>query len=342
MNSPLANSRFASIDIGSHTIRLLIAGIEREQNVIPLQLERRITRLAKDFLYDETLKEPGMEKSIEVLKEYSGFLNRQHVHFIHCGATGVIRRAKNRQDFLNRIYEATGIRVSILSEESEASISAKGALSALPHQEGFSLTFDLGGSSTEFLLIDSHQNIPLWVTSVFVGAATLTERHLFGDPPERTALVKAREAIRSLLSPVLEAIRGRLDSWEIASPPFRLVGTAGTVTTLAAMNLKMTDYDPYRVNGLELSENWLSNTINLLAGMPFHARRSIPGLEKGREDIILGGALIVHEILTGLGKERFIVTDAGLLEGLVLDITEKQLGHPPTFSSPLTWNIQKG
>ncbi len=126
----------------------------------------------------------------------------------------------------------------------------------------------------------------------------------------------------------------------------RLVGTAGTVTTLAAMYLNMERYVPYRVNGLVLTKDWLSLTIESLAQMPLAQRRLIAGLEPGREDIILGGAVIVSEILSCFGQDRFIVTDAGLLEGLLIDLIEKESGlyggEAAGLRTGLTWRLQKG
>jgi exopolyphosphatase / guanosine-5'-triphosphate,3'-diphosphate pyrophosphatase len=107
------------------------------------------------------------------------------------------------------------------------------------------------------------------------------------------------------------------------------------------MSLKMTQYEPSRINGVILEEEWLEHMVNRLACSTLESRRAIAGLEPGREDIILGGALIVREILSALEKDRLIVTDAGLLEGLLLGLIEEKLGLPEGLC-PLTWRLQKG
>jgi exopolyphosphatase/guanosine-5'-triphosphate,3'-diphosphate pyrophosphatase len=197
------------------------------------------------------------------------------------------------------------------------------------------LAFDLGGSSTEFMLLDPSQSEPLWVTSVFLGAATLTENHIGGDPPEPGSVKRAKRAAREELAPVFREVRDRLGSRAMSN--LQVVGTAGTATTLAAIRLEMEEYEPYRVNGLELSLKWLQSNLERLASLDFHARARLPGLEAGRADIILGGAAIVGETLAGLESDRLTVTDAGLLEGLLLDGVERARRLPPALRSPLTF-----
>jgi exopolyphosphatase/guanosine-5'-triphosphate,3'-diphosphate pyrophosphatase len=280
-----------------------------------------------------------MQESIKALKEYGKLLNHYRTHSIICGATGVVRRALNSKDFLDTIYEKTGIEASLISEESEAFLSARGVLSVLPKPRSPVLIFDLGGSSTEFLLADPNHSHPILSTSIFMGAATITERYLPGDPPDNKSIAHAINTIRETLEPNLKTFKNRLN--EINYPlgkRLQLVGTAGTVTTLAAMYLRMDHYQPYRVNGLELTEEWLTDLADHLARLPLKLRRNLSGLEAGREDIILGGALIVREILRNLEESSFTVTDAGLLEGLLMSAIEKESGEGGTLWTHLTWH----
>jgi exopolyphosphatase/guanosine-5'-triphosphate,3'-diphosphate pyrophosphatase len=206
--------------------------------------------------------------------------------------------------------------------------------------ERYILSFDLGGSSTEFILIDTAHDRSLWSTSIFIGAATVTERCLPGDPPWMSSVVHAGEAVRDALSPAISELRALLEGLNIPPHALPQVGTAGTATTLAAMFLKMNVYEPSRVNGLMLTEKWLTELIDLLSEMSLAERQRLAGLEKGREGIILGGALIIREVLLGLGRVRFTVVDSGLLEGLLLALIEKEYGWPASLSSPLTFRLQ--
>lgn len=349
MSFPANSAHFASIDIGSHTLRLLVAsckevGEATDKKILlsPLCLERRITRLARGFQIEGMLKETGIRDSIRALKEYTELLKHYQVRSVTCGATGVIRRASNNTDFLKMILEETGLQVSIISESSEAFLSAKGVLSALAKPEHPVLIFDLGGSSTEFVLTDPKQPEPIFATSVFIGAATVTERCLQGDPPDEESIREARQAIRTALEPTLKTFSNRPDRPDLSPSRLQTVGTAGTITTLAAMHLEMDEYEAYRVNNLQLSETWLDQTIDRLAHLTLASRRKLPGLEEGREDIIFGGALIVREILHLLGEASLTVIDAGFLEGLLLDLIEKEYGVSSSLWSPLTWHWQKG
>lgn len=343
------DKHFASIDVGSHTLRMLIARCNSRGEVFPLHTERRITRLAKNFQKNCHLEDQGTEDSLKVLEEYVTILKRYKVESVACGATGVVRRAANSEAFVDAIRRRTGIPAAILSEASEARLSAKGVLSVLSPSDGHILTFDLGGSSTEFLLLHARNPLPIWHTSIFIGAATLTERFLRGDPPPVAAAAEASAAVQATLVPVFKAVQSFLPDTtggthqETGFPPgsLRLVGTAGTATTLAAMYLEMEAYDPERVNGLVLKDRWLSAMTERLLRSPLAQRRRIPGLEGGREDIIAAGALIVVKILKGLHQSQVTISDAGLLEGLLLNHIEREYGRPETLVSPLTWGTQR-
>jgi len=330
-------SVFAAIDIGSHTIRLIIAACKEKTTLQPLCLERRVTRLARGFRGHSVLDQESMRTSLQVLREYAAMVQQHRVAAIACGATGVVRRASNGADFLAEIARETTINGAILSEEREAMLSVKGILSGLARRPGLMLAFDLGGSSTEFILVDPTQSQPEWATSVFLGSATLTEAFLNRDAPDREALEQASAAARHALQPTVERVAEHLRRGGGSVDQLDVVGTAGTVTTLAAMHLQMEVYRPYRINGTRLSSAWVSDTIATLARLPIARRENIPGLEKGREDIILGGAVIVREILHGLRRDSLTVTDAGLLEGLLLEGIEDHYGWPHTLKTPLTW-----
>jgi exopolyphosphatase / guanosine-5'-triphosphate,3'-diphosphate pyrophosphatase len=332
---------FAAIDIGSHTIRLIIAACRDRRVLLPRCLERRVTRLARGFDERACLEPASMHASITVLREYAELISRFGVSSMICGATGVVRRAHNSAAFLEAIARETAIAATILSEEREATLSLKGILSGLPRRTRPVLAFDLGGSTTEFILVPPDHPEPAWVTSLFIGAATVTANTLAGDPPSQDAVSRAAEATQQVLQPAFAELLHRLGCLGLSLAELELVGTAGTVTTLAAMLLQMTEYRPYRVNGLRLEAQWIADTVALLGRLPLAQRRQLPGLEKDREDIILGGALIVREILRGLQQESLVVTDAGLLEGLLLNSIESAFGWSDSLYTPLTWLWQQ-
>lgn len=338
MGFPTLPCSIAAIDIGSHTLRLIIARLGGDRVLTPVRLERRITRLAHQFNREGHLSATGIAASMTALEEYAALIRQNGVKGLACGATGVVRLAPDGGAFLERVRQTFGFPAVILTEEEEALVSARGVLSVLPRKRWPVLTFDLGGSTTEFLLVEDGGEAATWSSSVPVGAATLTETWLQGDPPETASLCRAAEEARHALQPAFDAVHSLLGSLE-APTDFLLVGTAGTVTTLAAMALGMTEYEAYRVNGLVLQEDWLRQTIDHLGTACLEERRRIPGLEPGREDIILGGAVIVGEIMRGLARRELTVTDGGLLEGLLIDCAEKLQGWPQAPQTTLTWSL---
>ena len=328
---------FAAIDLGSHTTRLLVAACQKHLELRPLCLERRVTRLAQGFDPHAGLTHEAMRRSLTAVKEYAGLIGRFEAGSVTCGATGVVRKAGNGLEFLRMVEKETGIRGTTLSEAAEATLSVKGILSGLTNKDAKVLAFDLGGSSTEFTVVAPSQPAPLWTTSVFVGATTVTEAYLRADPPAPSDLEAATRHVRLALQPTWRALADLLRRIDLEPTDLELVGTAGTVTTLAAMYLRMAVYQPYRINGQVLSGSWIGDVIEQLAAQSLSERCSWLGLEKGREDIILAGALIVNEILAGLNRTDLVVTDAGLLEGLLLDRAETAMALPRQLISQFSW-----
>lgn len=313
---------------------------------MPVRTERRVTRLAQGFQDAEAITEKAQRRNISALKEYVSILREFSVDKIACGATGVVRRAKNSGAVLDGIAAETGVECKILSEETEARLSAKGTLSTLPETRADLLTFDIGGGSTEFVLLGTGAFVVN--ASRPVGAATLTEAYLEGDPPGLEAVNRAALSARNEVNSAKEQLYESLSKTGTITPSegLRVVGTAGTVTTLAAMHIKMERYVPYFVNGVVLTKGWISHMIESLAQMPLAQRRMITGLEAGREDIILAGAVIVSQVLSCFGHDSFVVSDAGLLEGLLIELIEEESGlsggEGAGLRTGLTWRLQKG
>ena len=153
------------------------------------------------------------------------------------------------------------------------------------------------------------------MTSLPLGAVTLTERYLKNDPPTAEEMELLRRAVRD----VVEQQRRLLKT----EPPGAFVGTAGTITTLAAMDLSMAEYDPEKINGHILTRETVNEIVRSLRTRTLEERRSLPGLERGREDIILAGAVVAQEIMELSGVTTMMVSDGGLREGIVLDLYER-------------------
>jgi exopolyphosphatase/guanosine-5'-triphosphate,3'-diphosphate pyrophosphatase len=205
----------------------------------------------------------------------------------------------------------------VITGDEEARLTLLGVRSALGTiSAGTCMVLDVGGGSTEVVLALSagerkERSFPL-------GAVYLTERFLLHDPPHQEEITRLRMSVREALRSFVEA--------EGTVRPDALIGTAGTITTLAAMQLGMGEYDPVRINGSRLTRQDLDRLVAVLAGKSIVERRALQGLEPGREDIILAGAIVVQEIMELTGAADMLVSDWGLREGIVLDLYEKFRG----------------
>lgn len=338
-----SDGNFAAIDIGSHTLRLLIARLENGHELRPLLNDRQITRLARGFQDSGRLQPGPMAHSLQVLAAFARRLEAHQVQQVRCGATGVFRKAANAADFIHRIHGATGLSVAILSEHQEAARSAAGIASVLPALDRARLCFDLGGSTTELAVLAPGSTLPVFTESVLLGAATLTERFFPVAPAEPAALAAAARYSQEHLRPAVEQALAAARRFAPGRPP-QLIGSAGTVTTLAAMLLELQRYQPQLINGQVLERHWIDAAIDRLSRLNLAQRLALVGLEPGREDIILGGALIVRVLLDLLQQPRLLAADAGLLEGLLLDGIEqwrRTQDAPPAVAGPLTWLVNR-
>ncbi len=319
---------FAGIDVGSHTTRLLIVSVEKD-TIRPVCNLRTITGMAKGFDKTNRLSEEGKEKTYKTLEYYKKIMNDYKVEHCKCGATGIFRVARDSSDFLSKVSKAIGFECEILSEEREALISFSGTISFLKdYTEGkFALLFDLGGSTTEFIFSKGDQ--PISWKSVPIGATTITDLFFKKAPADKKDIEKAISFVDKKLKENLVDIK--LLSEAKNSPV--LIGSAGTVSTLGAIKMKMTKYEPYKICGLTLTKSWIADTLDEILKKSIAERAQIPGLEKGREDIIAGGSLVVDRIVNFFGQNELIVSDAGLLEGLALSAATE------TLQIGLTWQF---
>jgi exopolyphosphatase / guanosine-5'-triphosphate,3'-diphosphate pyrophosphatase len=297
--------KIASIDIGSNTLRFLIAE-KTGDKLRAFFRDREMVRLGRNFYPTRLLSPQVQETALKVLKRFKQRAEQEGVTDLIAVGTGVLREAENASVFLKKVVRETGIGIRIIPGTEEARIMAKGVLSLFPSTDGKIIIFDLGGGSTEFVLVNDGQmekriSLPL-------GVVGLTEKFLPSDPPksnESEALIVYCRNILRQYSPKNDNINN-------------LIGTAGTVTTLAAMTKNLFDYDPDQINRTVLTqENLLALSKKLLA-LPIEMRAELTGLEPGRADIIPAGILLVLEIMDHFSKHQLLVSDSGLLEGLIL------------------------
>ena len=318
MTTERSSDILASIDLGSHTARLLIARWEAGR-LEGLLGRRAYIRLAQDFVSPQirTLKHAGIERALRSLEAFTSDIEKYHAKRIRAVATGVVREARNRDSFIDLVRGKTGIQVEVISGEEEARLTGLGIQYALGFGVRPFIAFDLGGGSTEFLLVPKQGRSK--ALSLPLGAMILTQRHFVSDPPQTQEVESLKKETRGLL---LKAFPD-----EIRDGP--LVGTGGTVTTLGAMahGIEVQGISPERMNGLFLRVQQLEELLGRMKPLSAAERAALPGLDQGRADVILAGSLVVNEILSFFHSSEMMISLTDLMEGALLDLLGVSLAH---------------
>jgi exopolyphosphatase/guanosine-5'-triphosphate,3'-diphosphate pyrophosphatase len=293
----------AAIDVGTNTVRLLLGDVV-EGRVEPHCYARHITRLGGGFSDKEGLAPSSQERTLFALHDFVSQCKQAGVVDIKAVGTAAFRRAVNGELFAQLIQEQTGIPLEIISGDTEALLTCSGVLSVVSPVPEVALILDIGGGSTEFILIV--QSDVVWKKSYPLGVVRLCE--------EMDTVVTQLASIRECLLDVIHTCRRLL----AGSQTIEIIGTAGSVTTLAAMDMKMESYDWRIVNNYKLGHDRLVELYDFIQPLTIEQRECLPGLEPGRGDLILPGMSIIIEMLSMFNTSCLTVSDAGLLEGLLL------------------------
>lgn len=306
----------AGIDIGTLTCRLEIAEVTSSGQVKKLQSDRRILRLGQGVDRDRLLRTDAMARVVTTLKEWRQSIDTYQVEATSVVATSAVRDAGNRQDFLDLIAREAGLQVEIISGEEEARRTTLGIRSGLPEGVSDMLAVDIGGGSTECILDRPGQ--PLIVRSIDIGVVRLSERVLQSDPPTSEELQRAHDWIRTETGAA------------VADMPLPVgltfVGTAGTITALAAMDQQLPVYEAAKIHNYVLTLEAVKRLEAQLLGRSKQQREGLPGLERGREDVIVAGAIILSTMMETLGMTKVLVSDLGLREGVLLHLASRLSG----------------
>ncbi|MFM8550822.1 MAG: hypothetical protein ACKOCD_00655 [Nitrospiraceae bacterium] len=303
----------AGIDIGTLTCRLLVARWQAGRPLEELQSDRRVLRLGEGLDRSRRLNPDAMQRVVETLREWKHLVDRHQAEAVATVATSAVREATNRQEFLDLVRRDTGLTVEVISGEEEARRTLLGIRSGLPPGVEKMLGLDIGGGSTEFIL-DQPGRSPI-VRSVEIGVVRLTERFLLHDPPTAGELQAARDLVRQA------AGEARRTLGDLAGATF--VGTAGTITTLAAMAQKLPAYVGSRIHNYRLELDRIKALEADILSRTKAQREGLLGLELGREDVIVAGTVILLEVMETLGFRTCLVSDLGLREGVLLDLAER-------------------
>jgi len=296
----------ATIDVGSNTVRLLLGDVVAGR-VEPFLYARRITRLKGGQSGDGCLSNEAMDRTLRALGEFASLLQYHAPVAVRAVGTAALRQAQNADEFLQRVVAETGLVIEIIHGDEEARLSALGVTAALSPIPEICLVVDVGGGSTEFVLLK--QGRVLAEQSIPLGVVALAESTLGAD----RVLEQIRSQVAGVIARFAQQTESPLTRW-------RLVGTAGTATTLAALSMQMTEYDWRRVNNYHLPADELERLHHLLCELSVAEREALPGMEPGRGDLILFGIAIYQAILQHINNDGMIVSDFGLLEGVLVDL----------------------
>jgi exopolyphosphatase/guanosine-5'-triphosphate,3'-diphosphate pyrophosphatase len=297
-------SALAAIDIGTNSVRLLVtdsAGRELERSM-------RMTRLGQGVDVAGELLPEAIARTVAVLAEYAARMQAHGVARVRAVATSAARDARNGSTFFDAAERTLGVRPELLSGDSEARLSFYGATLGLRRSDGPFLVIDLGGGSTEFVLGSQH---PEAAISLQMGCVRMTERHLHADPPTSDELRACQSDVRRELA----RVRAAMD----VTKARRVVGLAGTVTALAAMQLGLTHYDATRTHHSHLSATEVSTLTARLAGANVAERRGLL-VEPARAEVIVGGAVVLELIMSELGLPELLVSECDILDGLAASL----------------------
>jgi exopolyphosphatase/guanosine-5'-triphosphate,3'-diphosphate pyrophosphatase len=307
----MTDRRVAAIDVGTNTVLLLVAA--GDAGAPRAVLERAtITRLGEGVDRTGRLSAAAIERTVACLTSYAATIREQGAAAVDVVCTSAARDAQNGRDFIQRAARVLGVEPRIIDGDEEAHLTFEGALSGLS-VEGDVTVFDIGGGSTE--VIDGTPTDAGWhvtsAVSLDIGSVRLTERHVKTDPPEPGELERVRADVRKALCGVAR------------HPTRTLVGVAGTITTLAAIECGLDQYDSSRVHGAVLAKSAVFALENRLAAAALAERRAISGLEPARADVIVAGAIIAEGVLDWAGADALTVSDRGVRWGLARALLAK-------------------
>jgi exopolyphosphatase / guanosine-5'-triphosphate,3'-diphosphate pyrophosphatase len=299
----------AAIDCGTNSTRLLVADANGRQ----LTRLMRITRLGQGVDSQNQLAAEAIDRTVNVLREFRGSMDALAVDRTRMVATSAVRDAENGAAFVEAATAVVGVEPEVLSGSEEGQLAYRGASADLSPFEGDTLVADIGGGSTEITL---GRGDSVTSVSLQLGCVRLTERCLTSDPPTLRQIATTRTVIEEALDLADEELVG-LSALGSAR---RMVGLAGTVSTLAALKLGLAEYDQDRLHHTTISLREIEGMCETLASLSAGERTELVGMVPGREDVILAGALILEMVASRYRMTEVIASEHDILDGIALSL----------------------
>lgn len=313
---------YAALDLGTNNCRLLVAKPSGDSFIV-VDAFSRIVRLGEGLATTGRISDAAMDRALAALSICAEKLRRRHVTLARSVATEACRRASNGQDFITRVYRETGIALDVISAEEEARLAVLGCHILLEPGDGPALIFDIGGGSTELVLVDASGDAPVILDwqSVPWGVVSLTEVEAFDQESESGRLA----AYARMRDRVEEAFRAFAQRVGPPAGPARLLGTSGTVTTLASLHLELPAYDRSAIDGLIVPSQSMRDISTRLSTLSMAERVALPCIGRERADLVVAGCAILESILDIWPAERLGVADRGIREGILRSLMAREI-----------------
>ena len=302
--------RLATIDLGTNTVRLLVVEVTDPSRWHTLDQDQAITRLGEGLVRSGVLSEAAIARTVSQVKTYCQKAEQFGSNEILLVATSAVREAKNQTTILQEIEAATGRTVRVVSGEEEAQLTFLGACYGLDPPTGTWVLMDIGGGSTEFILAE--QDRILGAISLQLGVVPLVETFVRADPVDWTEYAILSASVETRLV-------HEIPQDFFARPLSGMIGTAGTVTALAALDQRLEVYLSERVQGYRLHRHRIEKLLAFLGSLRLDERAHLPCLEPGRADLIIPGIAICLETMRVFNLEHLTVSDYGLREGILVE-----------------------
>ncbi len=315
---PMRHS-YAALDLGTNNCRMLIARPDGDGFTI-LDAFSRIVRLGEGLGASGRLSDIAMDRAVAALAICGDKLRRKNVTLARSVATEACRRASNGAEFVDRVYAETGIKLDVISTEEEARLAVIGCHRLLEDGDGPALVFDIGGGSTELVSVDTSTDVPRmldWL-SVPWGVVSLAETEA-QDHSNLDGRLAIYERMRTLVRESFAPFAARQPA---STKELRLLGTSGTVTTLAGVYLKLPSYDRKQIDGLMVPSQAFRDISADLASRSIPDRATLPCIGTERADLVVAGCAILDAIIDIWPAERVGVADRGIREGILRQLMQ--------------------
>ncbi len=311
--------KLAAIDIGTNSTRLLIDDYSNGK-FLALERKMEITRLGKNLERDNNISEDSAKRTLDTLVAYMELIKNHSVKKYRAVGTSALRKASNGKEFVLMVERELGLKVDVIDEDEEARLSYYGAVrninlnnSSDPDRVLKILVMDIGGGSSEFMLGDADCLMD-FVSSIDIGCVNVSEKFIGSDVPDAGDLGKMHHYVNRKISSVINKIKD--------SKPGMVIGVAGTITTIAAVDLGLDVYDSERINRYILSLERIEEIYNYLCGLNLEDRKKVSGINPGRADIIIGGTAILVEVLKLLNYRYINVSERDILDGIIYTMVD--------------------